>query len=614
MRCLRTSPETADMLTARRLDDDNPCRPRHFKPPPCAPVIGDTAAYEHLDATRTRLVTAIALFSLVFLAIAGRLVEVIEMSGAAEPRVAHTRLIPPPPRGRADIVDRNGTLLATNLDSPSVYVNSKRMLQAGEDPERAAQAITTALPDLSPTELRAKLSSGRNFAYHKRSLTPHQEYAVNNLGIPGIEFSAEERRIYPLGDLTSHVVGYCGIDNIGQAGIERGLNPAIKGNGEPVALALDARVQFVLKDELQQVINQFDAKGAAGIIMNVHTGEIVAMASLPDFDPNHPPTTDPQHSSTEDKDRGFNKLTSGEYELGSVFKIFNTAMALDGGVATMTKSYDASNPIRIGRFTIEDYHGKHRWLTVPEIFMYSSNIGSARMAVDAGAQRQRDFLNRLGLLRPAPVELDKVEVARPHFPAVWREVNVMTIAFGHGIAVTPLHMITATAAIINGGILHPATLLKVKSGTRVPGERVISAKTSEQMRKLMRLVVEFGTAKQAAAPGYVVGGKTGTAEKNVHGHYEEKKLLSSFIGAFPINDPQYVILTLVDEPHGNKESHGYATAGWTVAPATGRIIQRIAPLLGVAPVDENSPEIKRALQIESLAGNKIEDYWAGSLI
>lgn len=596
------------MLSTQRLDD-NPCRPRHFKPPPCAPVVADSAAAEFLDTTRTRLLFAASLFALVFLVVAGRLVDLVAIAGGtADPRPSHARLIAPPPPVRADIVDRNGTLLATNLDSPALYVNSKQMLQSGENPDVAAQEITKALPDLSPGEIRAKLASGRSFAYLKRSLTPRQEYAVNNLGIPGIEFSPEERRIYPLGDLAAHAVGYCGIDNIGEAGIERGLNPKIRGNGAPVTLALDARVQFVLKDELQQVINQFDAKGAAGIIMNVNTGEIVAMASLPDFDPNHPPTTDPKHETTDDKDRIFNKITSGEYELGSVFKIFNTAMALDSGTATMTSTFDARNPIQIGRFTIDDYHGKHRILSVPEIFMYSSNIGSARMAVAAGADRQRTFLDRLGLLSPIPVELDRVEVARPHYPATWREVNVMTIAFGHGIAVTPLHMITATAAIINGGILHPPTMLKVPEGTKVPGVRVISAKTSELMRKLMRYVVEYGTAKLAEAPGYVVGGKTGTAEKNVGGHYEEKKLLSSFIGAFPMNDPKYVIFTLVDEPHGNKQSHGYATAGWTVAPATSRIIQRIAPLLGVTPVDETSPDIVKSLQIESLAGKKIEDY------
>jgi cell division protein FtsI (penicillin-binding protein 3) len=594
------------MLSVQRLDD-NPCRPRHFKPPPCAPVVATGAAVEFLDTARTRLLMAGALFALIFLVVAARLVDVVEVDGGAasgDTRVAHHLVVPPPVR--ADIVDRNGTLLATNLDSPALYVDSKEMLQAGENPDAAAKAITTALPDLSSSDIRSKLASGKSFAYLTRSLTPRQESAVNNLGIPGVEFQPGEKRRYPLGDLVSHVVGYCSVDNIGQAGLERGLNPAIKNSGKPVMLALDARVQFVLKDELQQVITQFDAKGAAGIIMNVRTGEIVAMASLPDFDPNHPPTTDPKRETPEDKDRIFNKITSGEYELGSVFKIFNTAMALDSGVSTMTSTYDARNPIEIGRFTIEDYHGKHRILSVPEIFAYSSNIGSARMAVAAGAQRQRDFLSRLGLLEPVPIEFDKVEVAKPHFPAVWREVNVMTIAFGHGIAVTPLHMITATAAMINGGILHPPTMLKVPTGAKVPGVRVIAEKTSDQIRKLFRLVVESGTAKQAEAPGYVVGGKTGTAEKNVGGHYEEKKLLSSFIGAFPMNDPQYVILTIVDEPHGNKESHGYATAGWTVAPATSRIIQRIAPLLGVAPVDENSPELIKSLQIESLAGKKLE--------
>jgi cell division protein FtsI (penicillin-binding protein 3) len=238
--------------------------------------------------------------------------------------------------------------------------------------------------------------------------------------------------------------------------------------------------------------------------------------------------------------------------------------------------------------------------------MYSSNIGSAKMAVDAGAERQRGFLARLGLLQPVPVEID--EVAKPHYPAVWRPVNVMTIAYGHGIAVTPLHVITAVSAIVNGGVLHPPTLRKLPSGAVPPGEQVMSPKTSEQMRKLMRLVVEFGTAKQAAAPGYVVGGKTGTAEKNSGGRYLEKKLLSSFIGAFPMHDPRYAILALVDEPHGTKQSFGYATAGWTVAPATSRIVQRIAPILGVAPVDEASSAVTQALTIESLQGKRIESY------
>jgi cell division protein FtsI (penicillin-binding protein 3) len=596
------------MLSVQRVDD-NPCRPRHFKPPPCAPVVADPKAARLLEETRTRLLLAGALFTLVFLVVIGRMVDVVEVDGnTVDPHVARAHLVAPPPAPRADIVDRNGTLLATNLDSPALYVNSKEMLASGENPTEATQLITRALPDLSPADVKGKLASGRSFAYLKRSLTPRQEDTVNNLGIPGIEFSAAERRIYPLGDLAAHTIGYCNIDNDGQAGIERGLDKEIRGTGAPVTLALDARVQFVLKDELQHVVDQFNAKGAAGIIMNVHTGEIVAMASLPDFDPNHPPSTDPRKETDLDKDRIFDKITSGEYELGSVFKVFNTAMALDSGVAKMTSVFDATSGIKIGRFTIEDYHGKHRPLSVPEIFAYSSNIGSAKMALAAGADRQKAFLARLGLLSPVPIEFDKVEVGKPHFPAIWRPVNVMTIAFGHGIAVTPLHMITAAAAIVNGGILHPPTMLKVPDGEQVPATRVISQQTSDQMRKLFRLNVESGTGKQAEAPGYVVGGKTGTAEKNIHGHYEEKKLVSSFIGAFPMNHPQYVMLTLVDEPKGNKESHGYATAGWTVAPATSRIIERIAPLLGVAPVDENSPQITQALQIESLAGKKIEDY------
>jgi cell division protein FtsI (penicillin-binding protein 3) len=595
------------MLSAQRLDD-NPCRPRHFKPPPCAPVVADPAAAALLESTRTRLLLATCFFALIFLAVIGRLVDVVEIGGApSDPRVAHNRLVTPPLAPRADIVDRNGTLLATNLDSPALYVDSKELMQSGERPDEAAVRISTALPNLLLGDIRDKLASGRSFAYLKRSLTPDQEYAVNNLGIPGIEFSAAERRIYPLGDLVAHTVGYCNIDNVGEAGVERGLNKTIRGGAEPITMSLDARVQFVLKDELQKVIDQFDAKGAAGIIMNVNTGEIVAMASLPDFDPNHPPSTNPKDETELDKDRIFNKITSGEYELGSVFKIFNTAMALDSGVATMNSVFDATSGIKIGRFTIEDYHGKHRPLSVPEIFAYSSNIGSARMAMAAGGERQKTFLAKLGLLSPVPkMQFSPDEIGKPHYPAVWRPVNVMTIAFGHGIAVTPLHMITATAAMVNGGILRPPTMLKVPEDEEVPGVRVISPKTSEQMRKLFRLVVESGTAKQAEAQGYVVGGKTGTAEKNLHGHYEEKKLVSSFMGAFPINNPQYAIFTMVDEPHGNKESHGYATAGWTVVPATSRIIERIAPLLGVAPQDENAPEIKQGLQIESLVGKKLE--------
>jgi cell division protein FtsI (penicillin-binding protein 3) len=593
--------------TAPRLDD-NPCRPRHFKPPPpCAPVIADERASQLLEACRGRLVLTAALFAVVFVVVVLRLAEVVLLSGGgAESHLPRVAPVAVPTPARADIVDRNGALLATNLPKPSLFVNSKLLLAAGQDPDEATRKLAPFLPERSPAEIRAKLVSGKSFVFLKRSLTPRQQYAINRLGIPGLDFTPEERRFYPLGGLAAHVVGYCGIDNEGQAGVERGIDDTLRGRHEPIRLSIDARVQFILREELSRVVSEFSAKGAAGIIMDVRTGEIIAMVSLPDFDPNHPGGTDPSLSAADAKERIFNKITLGAYEMGSVFKIFNTAMALDSGVTAMTKGYDASHPIHIGRFTIEDYHGKHRWLSVPEIFMYSSNIASAHMAVEAGAERQRNFLARLGLLRPVPIELD--EVARPHFPAVWRPINVMTIAYGHGIAVTPLHVITAVAAIVNGGVLHPPTVRKLLPGATPPGQQVMSPKTSEQMRKLMRLVVEFGTAKLAAAPGYVVGGKTGTAEKNAGGRYLGKKLLSSFIGAFPMHDPKYVILILVDEPHGTKASHGYATAGWTAAPATSRVIQRIAPLLGVTPVDEASPAVTRALAIESLQGKRLESY------
>ncbi|MGE5270956.1 MAG: peptidoglycan D,D-transpeptidase FtsI family protein [Thiohalocapsa sp.] len=585
-------------MLSQRIEE-NPCRPRHFRPPPpCAPVVADARAAALLETCRSRLVVTAALFAFVFLVVALRLGEVVLFAGGtAESHIGRLRVPTPPPLARADIVDRNGRLLATTLASPSLYADPRQV----QDADAAAQALLTVLPGLDPARLRAKLTADKSFVWIRRHLTPRQQYEINKLGIPGLQFAHEERRVYPLGDLMAHVVGFCGIDNNGLAGIERALDGSMKGKEGPLQLSLDARVQFILHEELAHVISDFSAKGAAGIVMDVRTGEIIAMVSLPDFDPNHP-----SMSPAEAKDRIFNKITLGAYEMGSAFKIFNTAMALDGGTATMTKLYDAIHPIHIGRFTITDYHGKHRMLSVPEVFMYSSNLGSARMAVEAGAERQKAFLSRLGLLQPSPIEFD--EVAKPHFPRAWREVNVITIAYGHGISVSPLHVATAVSAVVNGGFLRPPTLQKLAPDEVPAGTQVMSRKTSDLMRKLMRLVVEYGTAKLGAAPGYVVGGKTGTAEKNVHGHYLEKKLMSDFVAVFPMQDPRYLVLTLVDEPHGNKASHGFATAGWTVVPATSRIIQRIAPILGVPPVDEASPAITRALAVESLQGKKIETY------
>ena len=466
------------------------------------------------------------------------------------------------------------------MDSPSLYADPKEI----QNPEEIADKLVTTLPGIDRTTLLAKLGSHKGFVWVKRRLTPDQQYAVNQLGLPGLQFQHEERRVYPYGSLLSHVVGFAGIDDNGEAGVERGLEDTLRGRQQPVELAIDLRLQYVLHEELARVVTDFTAKGGAGLIMNVNTGEVLAMVSLPDFDPAHPDTLDPDHPEWTIAERMFNRVTLGDYEIGSVFKIFTTAMGLDSGATTMTGRFDATNPIHVGRFTISDYHGKHRWETVPEILMYSSNIGEAKIALAVGGERQQQYLRRFGLLSAPNIELK--EVGKPHYPAKWREVNVMTIGFGHGISETPLQIATAGSALVNGGILRPATLLKLPPGGAPQGTRVISAETSDHMRKLLRMVVLYGTGEMVDAPGYVVGGKTGTADKVEGKHYAERKLLSSFLGVFPMTAPKYLVLVMVDEPHPNKWSHGYATAGWTAAPAVGRTIVRIAPLLGVQPVDE----------------------------
>jgi cell division protein FtsI (penicillin-binding protein 3) len=564
--------------------DDNPCRPRHFKPAPCAPAALEGPAQQSLETSHTRLIIAGALFCLAFLVIGARLIEVAGFK-AGETRLARGHVVEKTMASRADIVDRNGVLLATTLETPSLYANPKLI----QNPQRVAQKLASVLPDVSEGEIYAKLASDKSFVWIKRQLTPSQELAVNRLGIPGLEFQAEERRVYPKGNLAAHVVGYAGIDNKGLAGIERGFDEILRDRRTPVELSIDVRLQYILHDEIARQIADFSAIGGMGIIMDVNTGEVLAMVSLPDFDPNTPGTATPETI--------FNRATLGIYEMGSTFKIFNTAMALEDHVATLASSYDATNPIRIGRFTIHDDHPQRRWLTVPEIFEYSSNIGSAKMALDAGTERQRDFLGRLGLLKAPSFELP--EIGAPLIPSPWRTVSTMTVAFGHGISVSPLQMATAVSAVVNGGVLHRPTLIKRPPGYAPAGQQVLSESTSDIMRRLLRLVVERGTGKLANAPGYLVGGKTGTAEKVSGAHYDRKELLSSFVGVFPITDPRYLVMISIDEPHGNKQSFGFATGGWAAAPGVKRVVQRMAPLMGIQPVDEDSPEIRRSLMVDS---------------
>ncbi len=535
---------------------------------------------------RTRLLTVALVFAISFVVLGGRL---IELTVIRDP-VRSLAFIPASPTkltaGRAGIVDRNGILLATSLLTASLYADARVVRDAPE----AARRLVTVLPELSLSAVLERLASGRAFVWLKRNLTPSQQAAVNGLGIPGLYFRDEQHRLYPQGALESHVLGFTDVDGNGIAGIEKYFDQEMRNRGpegQALQLSLDVRVQHVLRDELTAAMERFRAVGAAGVVMNANSGEILALASLPDFDPNHP-TAAPALAR-------FNRATKGVYELGSVFKVLTVAMALDSGAAKLRGGYDATDPIRMARFTIRDSHAKKRWLSVPEILIYSSNIGAAKMALDVGRDGQRKYFERFGLLSEPSLELP--EVGRPIIPARWGEIRTMTAAYGHGLAVSPVQFATAFAATVNGGVLLPATLIKRKPDARTLGVQVISAQTSNQLRRLLRAVVEKGTGRKADAPGYLVGGKTGTAEKAAAGGYRHDALISSFVAAFPMTAPQYVLYLLLDEPQGDGDTHGYATAGWTAAPLAGRVVSRIAPILGVRPVDDEAAPIQRAMAL-----------------
>lgn len=555
--------------------------------------VGNKAAAA-LEQGRARLLVTAAMFAMAFGAVGVKLVDATVLAGGAEPssptaaaRQAHN--------GRADIVDRNGVLLATSLTTQSLYADPKLIL----DPIEAAQKLATVLPDLDQKALVQDLKADKRFVWIRRNLGPRQQYEINRLGIPGIAFQREERRIYPQGNLAAHVVGFTGIDNQGLMGIEQAYDKKLKEMDGPLQLSIDVRLQHILRKELLATKEEFRAIGAAGMVMDARSGEVVAMVSVPDFDPHTPPPP----TEEQDTDPRFNRNTLGVYEMGSTFKIFNTAMALESGRVHMRDSFDATRPIRIGRHSISDFHPENRWMDVADIFKHSSNIGSVRMAEQVGPAGQKEFMTKLGFTRPVSLELP--ETGWPMVPNPWREVNMMTISFGHGMSVSPMHLVTATAAMVNDGVMRQPTVLKRAKGEEATGTPVISPQVSDKVRKLMRLVVTEGTAKGAEAEGYVVGGKTGTAEKVKGRGYSGSYRISSFVGAFPMHDPKYVVYVMVDEPKGTKKTFGYATGGWVAAPTIGRIVSQIGPLLGVRPVDAHSPEIVQALAINPVQPKQV---------
>jgi len=526
---------------------------------------------EAIEVGRNRLLVTGIVMMLAFAAVTGRVIDLTILDFKASPRYASA----PSAQlsaSRADIVDRNGVVLATNLPADSLFANPREILDA----KAAIKKIRQILPEINPENLAKKLKTDSAFIWVRRNLSPQQVYAVNRLGIPGFGFKQEIRRVYPHGSLAAHVLGFTDVDGRGIAGTESYFDKTLSKGTDPLALSIDVRLQSILHEELTASVTEFKALGGAGIILDVRNGETLATVSLPDFTPNDP--------SSAIGEAGFNRATKGVYEMGSTFKLFNTAMALDSGTVTLRDGYDASKPIKISRFKISDYHAKNRWLSVPEILIHSSNIGSAKMALDVGGQVQQAYLKQLGLIGKSAIELP--EVGASLSPARWRDINTMTISFGYGIAVSPIQMTEAVAALVNGGYRYPATLLKRSRAQMVRGAQVLSNKTSRQMRELMRMGVANGTGRKAAVPGYQVGGKTGTAEKQVGGRYKKKALISSFVASFPLSDPQYVILVLVDEPKGNKRTHNYATGGWVAAPVVQRVIERMAPILGIMPIHD----------------------------
>jgi cell division protein FtsI (penicillin-binding protein 3) len=528
---------------------------------------------------RARVGLAMIAFGAVYAVIAARLVMfAVGDDGHGARRTASQDAIA---TARPDILDRNGAILATDVKMPSLFGEPRRLI----DKDEAIELLTATMPDIDAGEVRDRLSSKKGFVWLKREITPQQQKDIYRLGLPGIGFLRENKRVYPSGVDVSHLIGLVNIDNQGIAGIEKWLD----GNGladlhragfatdrqqAPVELAVDLRVEHALRDELMKAKEKFRAKAASGIVSDVRTGEVIAMVSLPDFDPNNP-------KEVHDPDR-INRLTTGVYEMGSTFKAFTLAMALDSGKATLNSLWDARGPLHYGRFKIHDDHPMGRFINTKEVFTYSSNVGAARIALGQGVEAHKAFLAKMGQTTRLRTELP--ESASPLVPKRWGELNTVTISFGHGMAVAPLQAVMGINALVNGGYLIPPTFLKrSEKEAMAVAKRVIRADTSEKMRFLMRLNAEIGTARKADVKGYYIGGKTGTSEKVINGRYAKKRVLNSFTAILPADNPRYQLLVMLDEPQSLPETHGFITSGWNAVPTGGRVIERIAPLLGVTP-------------------------------
>jgi cell division protein FtsI (penicillin-binding protein 3) len=516
---------------------------------------------------QVRLMILSLLFGAGMLVVIGKLALLALWAEPATARDIAAALIPP----RGDIVDRNGAPLARSIDAWSIAVHPNQVIG---DKAALAQKLAELMPEQSAGHYYKLLNSGSSFAYLKRRAMPELVTAVNALGEPGMEFQREPDRLYPQSAMAAHVLGFLDAQGRGVSGMEKILERQLSDparRGKPVALSIDTRVQAALENELGRAMTDLQARGAAGVILDVRTGEVMAMTSLPSFNPNALPGAAPP-----------NNVIQSVYELGSTFKPLAVAAAIDSGVITsMARRFDATKPLHIGRFSINDDPGdeQFRWLNIPETLVYSSNIATARIADEIGAARMQDLFRKLGFDRRPAIELGG---AKPLWPNFWGRLTVMTTAYGHGIAVTPLHLANAYAVMVNGGILRPTTLLKVDPNKVPAGERALKESTSARMRQLLRLIVTKGTGRKADAPGFRIGGKTGTAEAASGGGYDKHRNVSTFAAAFPIDAPRYVVVAMLDSPKANANTPR-TTAGWTAAPVVGRVVARTGALLGVTP-------------------------------
>ncbi|TIX93112.1 penicillin-binding protein 2 [Rhizobium sp. P44RR-XXIV] len=524
--------------------------------------------------SRTRII--IGVFLVLYAIIGGRLVQyALSRNEAVSAILQSDRLM----ASRPDIVDRNGELLATDINTVSLFAEPNRII----DPDEAIEKLATVIPDLDRRDTYHKLSAkGGRFAWLRRQLTPRQQSDILALGVPGIGFRPEKKRFYPGGPTASHILGYVDIDNRGVSGMERyideqgfaDLKSAGLTNNQPLEslkLSIDNRVQNIVRDVVVNAVANYQAKAAGAVILDVNTGEVLAMASAPDFDPNNP--------LGGAKDGWLNRMSNGTFEMGSTFKTFSLALALDTGKVKLTDSFDATQPLRIGGFTINDFHGQRRWLTLPEVFEFSSNIGTARIVDVVGMETQRKYMTDFGLLTRLQTELP--EVKSPSQPKEWKKINSITISFGHGVATTPLQTAVAGAALVNGGRLMNPTFLLHRREQAAAARLVVKPSTSDDVRYLFKLNGVKGSGRNADVAGFNVGGKTGTADKVVNGRYANNLNFNAFLAAFPIEKPQFVVLTFCDEPKNGEQ--GQNIAAYTAAPMVRDIVSRAAPLLGVEP-------------------------------